>query len=749
VLLLVVLVGGGFLYGGLSKLRVETGIGTFLPSSDPSVQQFNELSQAFGGDAIVVLLRNDTPKQLLNKDQLPKLLDVEGQLSRLPDTAATYGPVSTLNQVAGQAQNLLAEITGRRQGLRTAAEDQARQRGEPAAEVKRAGDTAISDFDRRYGPLIVQGLPSGLPTLRNPQFVNSVIYNGAGEPRPQWRYVVPDSHSAAVLVRPRANLDQAGTSRLVGAVRDITARANLPATQVTVSGVPALVGALGDEVGHEVPVVGSLAIIAIGLCLICVPWTSRRRRLLPLLVTGLATGVTLAVLGWVNHPVSLGVIAFLPVLAGLGSYYPTYFARRANLRTVFVVAGGTVASFLTLGFSPLPFVRDLGVTLALGIAFSVTIGWYVVGRRSDSAVRTGPTAALAPAPSAPKRRRVGALVTMGLVAALGWSLLPQVPLEANFQKLANGLPALAQANQTEQVVGSSAELGVTLQGDNVLTPRAWQWMQQAQQKIVANHGDEIHPVLSPPGLLSFLGDAPTGEQISSGVRLLPNYLTKAVLRDDSKTALMTYGVQLDDLQHVRGLTDQVRSELPPPPPGFRAELTGLPTVAVRGYDLVSAGRYLASLAGVVAAGLLLCLGLRNRTDGVRAVVAAGLATGVELLGLWLTDTALDPLTVALGSLTAAVGCEFTVMTCESKRARDPGLLRAVGLATLTSAAGYGALCASNLSVMQQFGILLAVSVILSYLSARFVVWAWPVDEGGADSPSSDGECHSYTLMGVR
>jgi predicted RND superfamily exporter protein len=254
-------------------------------------------------------------------------------------------------------------------------------------------------------------------------------------------------------------------------------------------------------------------------------------------------------------------------------------------------------------------------------------------------------------------------------------------------------------------------------------------MNAAQTAIITNEGDQAHPVLSPPGLLGFLGAAPTQEQLTAAVRLLPDYLTRAVFRDNGQVALLSYGVRLDDLQQVHQLIDTITRQLPTAPAGYRVEITGLPAVAVRGYDLVSTDRYLASSAGVLAAGLVLLCGLRRRRrDALRAILAAVLATGVELLALRLTGTALNPVTVALGSLTAAVGCEFTVLMAESVRTRDISLRRAIALATLTSGVGYAVLGVSRLAVMREFGALLAVSVALSYAAARFVVWVWPPTE---------------------
>ncbi|NWJ74627.1 hypothetical protein HX744_29610 [Pseudonocardia sp. ICBG1122] len=55
--LIMVLVLAALTAVGVSRVKVETGVESFLPSSDPSVQRYAELARSFGGDPIVVLLR--------------------------------------------------------------------------------------------------------------------------------------------------------------------------------------------------------------------------------------------------------------------------------------------------------------------------------------------------------------------------------------------------------------------------------------------------------------------------------------------------------------------------------------------------------------------------------------------------------------------------------------------------------------------------------------------------------------------
>src|SRR5439155_25882817 len=192
-----------------------------------------------------------------------------GRLAGRPDVAVVYGPGTALNQIAIGVNDLLVTITARRDGLRAEAEADARARGATEAEARSAGESAVAGFEARYGSLVAAGLPLGLPTLRNPNFVRGVFLDEAGRPRPPLRWIVPDGGHAAVFVRPREGLDQGETERLVGAVRS-EARAAAVGTRVTVTGSPAVAASLGAEVRRELPRLGGVALAAVAVAFLYV-----------------------------------------------------------------------------------------------------------------------------------------------------------------------------------------------------------------------------------------------------------------------------------------------------------------------------------------------------------------------------------------------------------------------------------------------------------------------------------------------
>lgn len=711
---------------GLLRVRVETGVEEFVPRDDPYVRATSEVAERFGGDPIVVLLESGRPGELLSKERLPALLRLEGELAALPDVAKVYGPGTVLNQIAGQAQDLLAELTGYRDGLRGRAEAAARRSGGSPAVVAEAGRRATRDFDERYGNLLARGMPGGLPTLHNQTFVDRVIFNDEGDPRPQWDFLVPRRDAVAVLVRPDASLRQSETERVVAAVRrtveDSVDDGELGAEKATVTGIPPVVAALGQQIRHEIPVLGAVAVVAVGAWFLLTSWTRRRLRLLPLAATLLGTACTLSLAGWTGRPLALTAVAFLPVLLGIGSDFMTYLHRGVGARTVLAAALASAAGFGALVVAPVPAVADLGLSLAVGLVVTVLVS---LALQRWSPAEAGPPSlpAAEPSPRPSRAPRLGAVGVVLLAASAGWALLPSLALQSDFRSLASGLEEYDDAQRTERVLGASGEVVVTVRGDDVLSAESLGWMSQARRDVVARHGDALKPVLSPPEVLGFLGERPTDAQVGAALRLMPAYLASSVVTPERDMAAMTYGVDLDDVERLRELRDYLDDLAQRAPASVDVGLAGLPMVAVSAHDALQQDRLLTAVLGVLAAGLVLLVLLPDRRVALLATVSAAASSGLVMLGMAAAGLALTPMTAGLGSLTAAVACEFTVVLAHAHRVGDRRMVRAVDLAAAASATGYLVLVLSDLGLIRDFGLLLALTVVVALGVSRLLTWA--------------------------
>lgn len=724
---LLLVIVGVFTSIGLAGLEFDTSIATFLDDDDPVRQAYAFNEEQFGSDPVTVVVRRTDGDSLLTTERLPPVIALEGQLANLPDVAVVYGPGTMLNQIAAGAQNVLSDITFKRQEVVARAEQEARAAGATDAEVSRAKKAAVERFDLRYGVLLTRSLPVGLPTLSNQAFIDAVAFDG-DEPSPQLRFVIPDSRTIAVILRPEPDLTQAEVLELVGSVRQAVDAADLGKVDVQVSGSPVVLAALVEQSTIEVPLLTVASLVATAMLL---GLGVRRLRgkarwlgvLVPLGSAGGAVLVDLALLGWLDEPASLVLVAVLPALVGIGSDVPIYLGLFGQTRRVVATALATTAGFAMTAFSPVPFIQQLGMLLAVG----VLVAWLLAElmRLVVAAPVTGEPGQGSDVGERPSRRTIhtarGALVGLAVLAAIGWALLPGIPLKADLAGLADGLSVEAEAVTSQQVLGVTSQLDVLLVGQ-ATTSEALAWSREARDAVVTAHADELRPILSPTQLLGFLGAEPTTQQISSALAILPPYLLGGVISGDGATAAQSYGVVPGDIGAQSRLARSVEDLLPPPPAGASVLVTGLPTVAARELELLDSSRYKTNVLGILAPAtvILLILGWRQRRDAMHALVAAAIATGLGLLALRLSGASLTPLTVALGSLTAAGGCEFTVML---QHRTFPW--RSVLVAGATSVVGYLVLWGSELDVMRNFAVVLTLSVVWGGLAAGVVALAFP------------------------
>ncbi|MFE7227464.1 MMPL family transporter [Nocardioides sp. NPDC057577] len=703
---------------GISRVEVDTKVDSFVPAGDSADRQLQDYQRTFGGDAVVVELAGTTQLGLvLDPTELVRLIRLEGTLAGVAGVHSVYGPGTVLNQTAGSVKGMLAQVAGARDQIRNVAEARARRENKSKAEVTAAGDAALVPFDRRYGKLLAEALPVGLPTVQNQKFVASVLMDRAGNPRPEWRFLVPTAKSATLLIRPEPGLDQEQNRRLVAQIRKAVRDSGLSIERPVVSGVPVVVSGVADRAHTEILRLGAVALGAVALVLVISGWSRRRRdSLLPLGCALLGTATTVAVFGLLGVPLSLGAAAFLPVLLGVGSDFPLYLLQSERVRGVLVTAGAAAAAFASLALTPLPFVREFGLALALGLV--LTVGWALVLRLMIGRIEPRAGREARRGPSLSPRAVKGVLVVLAAVAVAGWVLLPGMRIQSSPEELAKGVPELADAARIEQTLGFSGELDIVLRGKNVASPEAIAWSQKAQSLVVREHADQMRPLLTYSQLLAFLGGGATAAQVSAGTEVLPDYLTEAVLARNHQAAVSTYGITLDDVRAQRRLIESLRQELPDPPKGYRVEIVGLPVLAADGLSAMEDARYTVNAVGILVAALLVGLGLRSWRAGVRVLATALLAAGWLFAAVRLAGIDLSPLTLAIGALVTVTSCEFVTMIGERRLLSSAG--RTVLTAAVAGAVGYLALGLSGLTVLRDFGLLLAAGVVSSYAAAHLV-----------------------------
>ena len=566
--------------GGLAlaaQLKPDAGIDTLVGTDSPAHAATTTYRERFGDDPIIVLVRGPLTKLLLTQD-LERLLGLEGciagtvpagvtprggaagpcgRLAATKPVKVVFGPgtfiAEAVRQLGGGFARRVAESERRAAAAARTARRAARRQGLDAAAAQRVGAGARArveaDFQREVLDLAVRYGLSAVPSLDDPNFVSTLVFDAAkptGTPKRRFAYLFPSKRGgpgnvALVQVRLKPGLSEpqrADALRLIRAA--VAMREWKPANGATytVTGAPVVVSDLTSSITGSmwVLLVAVLLVMALTLALVF----AGRPRLLPLAIALAAAALTFGALSLLGASLTMASIAVLPILIGLAVDYAIQLqariheeqgttlgvvaaARRAALLgapTVAVAASATAAGFAALALSPVPMVRDFGLLLVAGIpiAFGCALlagtaalvlaeraalppalrgrgagarrGLDAIrGRAATSALarraRGGGAAVLACAIAQPRRVLVIALA----LAAAGWGLDTQTRVESDIQKLVpQDLDALRDLDALQRSSGVGGELDVLIEGTDLTDPAVLKWMIGYQTKVLTRFG---------------------------------------------------------------------------------------------------------------------------------------------------------------------------------------------------------------------------------------------------------------------
>ena len=382
----------------------------------------------------------------------------------------------------------------------------------------------------------------------------------------------------------------------------------------------------------------------------------------------------------------------------------------------------------------------------------------LVGRGAalaGGAARRGGRSALDFALDKPRNVLVAGLA----LAAIGWAADAQTEFVSDVRKLVpQDLRSLQDINQLERETGVSGEIDVMISGADLTEPHVISWMTSFQKRVLEAHdwksGKTCNQRDNPPKLCPALSltdlfrETPgTGNDARSLLSAVPPYFSQAVITQDRRTANLAFGIRLMPLDEQQKVIETIRSSLVGrggPPPGVNADIVGLPVlVAESNGKLASEWRRALMLAAGLAAVFLVLLLIRRRPqDAAVPLIPIAFATGWSSLILFLIGIPLNPMSATLGALVIAISTEFSVLlSARYRNEREAGYepeealertYASTGAAVLasgaTAIAGFAALIASEVRMLQQFGIVTVIDLTVSLLGVMVVlpaalIWA--------------------------
>ena len=426
-IVLALALGGGAL---ALRLTPNTNSDTFVSRSSPTFQASLDDNQHFGGDPVVILIREPLTDLVETKDlatvsQLEACLAGQvvvanqqleaftpapagsatpyggwaspcGKLMKARPAQVVYGPGTFLNRAVAAVNTEIAQITSAAeqtiQTARTSAYKLALarhlSRKEATTLENAAGQIANEQETTNLLQMYLNSGISGQPRIDDPQFIPEIVFDqtrGVNQPKARFAYLFPTADSALIQVRLKASLTAAQQAQAITwiqqAVQMPMFRSAYHGTY-TVSGVPVVTDALASTIIGGVAGLLAAALIVMGVVLLLV--FRSRPRLLPLGIALAAAGITFGVVSLLGGSLTMASIAVLPILIGLAVDYAIQFQARtdevsgdvaqatiAAAPTIATAALATAAGFLALLLSPVPMVRGFGLLLIVGIGVAL------------------------------------------------------------------------------------------------------------------------------------------------------------------------------------------------------------------------------------------------------------------------------------------------------------------------------------------------------------------------------------------
>jgi len=694
---------------GLMRLEFRSSQDMLISRHSKTFRHYERYSRQFGGDQVLILLSGDL-EELLSPTNLDVMAALQEELEADRRVKLVISPLTFLNDAARKA---------------------ARERGvEPRA------------------------------LLRDPGFIHSVVFAEDGSINPRLARVIPDDRHALMAVRLKGELDIDEQKAAAKEIRRSAEASQFTGASVLVAGTPLLLEGITKGIQRSMMITGLLAIVLMVVVLFLI--FPARWRLLSLPVVLLGVLWTFGLMGFISMPITLVTMAGLPILIGLGVDYAIQFHNRYEEEigrgdtpataiveaithigpAVGIAVFATALGFIALLISPVPMVRDFGIMITMGVIILYALGlfllnallyWKDKGRRLEHIRRrragaSGVQRLLTGLARRAIRHPLPIIAVAVLLSGAGLYLDRHLPVQTSIERLIPpSTPALVDLNRARQVVGSTTEITVLVEGEDVTRPEVLRWMLRYQEEQLAKHPD----LLTADSVATAVAEASGGvipdkgriEQILGG---LPRPLQTSLVSTDRRAASISFGVRLIPIDRLNRLINEIGADAEPPP-GITATPAGSAVLGARTVNALTANRELVTLVGLAAIALGLLLVYRSIARAAVPLLPIALVVGWSSGFMYLAGIELNPLTAVLGSLIIGIGTEFTVLLMEryyeeKEKGKQPleamvtavsNIGQAITASGLTVVAGFSTLMASNFPILQDFGKTTVIDVLFA------------------------------------
>ncbi len=749
---------------GASMLATDTGFDALVSNGSEIAQDNSRYEEQFGGEPITVLLAGQL-QEMLSADNLVILGQFEQEISEDSRYRAIISPLTLLQAAVEGANKAIQALEEQIAIAQDEAAAQARQvaaeQGLSETQQETAAQQARADVLQEFQPQLAQIQAVGEPSPDNPAFVAAVLYNTDGTISDTMSPLIPDDQHALVLVTPTGNMADSEALQAVKDIESFFSSQPLSGVEVSVIADTKLVEAISNAMGQDMIILLGLSVAAMVVILFVM--FRVRWRLLSLLMVGVGALWTFGIMGYSSVPLTMATMAVLPILIGLGIDYSIQFHNRYqeeltrsrsvaeaiinSISRMFPVVGiallATIIGFITLYISPVPMVRDFGMMLAVGVAFSYVAGLFLLYSIVYLADRKVPVSTLGKAATKASGRieRVLSLIArlavryplpiflIAIIFAVAGGVVDQwLPTVTDYEEMMpQDLEELREVRELRIILGSEGEIYLMVEADNVTSPEVLNWLKEYQEEALALH-PELLSTNSPATLVSDAagGVIPPEPQIARILEDFPSLYLERVLSSDRQMASVSFSIQHISLEETHYLLEQL-TDSAQPPAGLRISPVGTFALTASTIDAMVGARLTMNLLCLGAVFVVLLAVYRRISTAIFTVIPVGAVIAWSSLDMYLIGIPLNPLTAIMGIIIIGICTEFMVLLFgryeeEKREGQSPRnamvtsisrMGRAIVTTAVTTLGGFGVLIASNFVMIRDFGIATVLGVFLS------------------------------------
>ena len=701
-------------------------------------------------------------------------------LARSPDTPDTDPEVIDAAAALGSIANRTLEEA----------------KAEAEAEDPDSESTAIRTEDleattERLLPFLTEGVDPSTP-FEDPGWVDVLLRDNDGNIRKPLLSSFFDDGHAQMIVRLKGNLGLEEEGEGAVATKEAWADVELDGADVLVTGAPVLLKDINDYLRGGILSLGAIAIaimIVILLLFFDVRW-----RLLPLGIVMIGVTWAFGMAGYVGIPLSVVTITGLPVMLGVGIDYaiqmharieeevlidrathPIQETARQLGPALLVVTFDAIFALAALRFAKVPMIRDFAMLLVIGIAlicFCSIIGPLAAlgarefrsptkgrdfreGRLGQAVVKLG---------SAPSVVAIPLMIASLAIFAGGILVESELTLQTDPVQWVNQDSQNRKDVATlEEETDASSELGVYVTApdrDALFSDDTMDWLDDVTDDAVDRYSDQLlvaSSVQTPLSELVNLDGAdnatPSGDLTYAAYEAAPPSVQRFTVSEDQSALNLLFVTRPGSLEDravmVNDLRDRFAGEAEPsaePPGEVAATPSGLAVVGVGLLENLEANRVQLTYLALAFVFVFLAIRLRSIVRSLLSLVPVLIAVGMASLVAWAFSLKLSPMTAVGGPLVIAVCTEFTSLILlrfleERGRGFSPQAAadiaagrtgRAFIVSAMTTAAGLAVIATSSLPLLRDFGIIVAMNVVVALFSALIVlppIMVWAEERG--------------------